>query len=76
MNFRKMSDEDLGIWQQAAAFYAFWGTPGGHRLAAEIGRRAEIRMERGEFGGSHPASWYDPRPIVNDMDEDSHSEWE
>lgn len=31
-------------------------------VVAEQSRRAEIRIERNEFGGSHAASWYESRP--------------
>lgn len=34
------------------------------KVNREIGRRAEIRIERHEFSGSHPGSWYDSRPLV------------
>lgn len=31
-------------------------------VAAEVRRRAEIRLERGEYG-QHDAAWYEPRPL-------------
>jgi hypothetical protein len=33
----------------------------------EVSRRAEIRIMRAEFGGSHDAAWYEPRPQVQPM---------
>jgi len=39
-------------------------------LQAEISRRATIRLERGECGEMHDASWYEPRPLLTDEDLD------
>jgi predicted alpha/beta-hydrolase family hydrolase len=33
----------------------------------EMARRAEIRIMRAEFGGSHEAAWYEPRPQIQPM---------
>lgn len=33
------------------------------QVEAERTRRAEIRLERGEFGGSHVAAWYEARVL-------------
>ena len=34
------------------------------KVNREIGRRAEIRIERNEFGTTHSGPWYDSRPIA------------
>jgi hypothetical protein len=35
------------------------------KVKAEIARRAEIRLERGEYG-TFSADWYDSRPLADD----------
>ena len=56
---RDLPDEDLEAL--AAILSPFADTPGQRIVTTELARRAEIRMERQEYGEMHDASWYRSR---------------
>lgn len=62
-DLRQMDDEgldELATMLQDFGSYG-WTSALGQRLQAEQARRAEIRMERGEYGEAHDAWWYNSR---------------
>lgn len=62
-------DSALAIAQSATGLLDGWAA----KVTAEIQRRAEIRINRGEFGGQHDAEWYESRPIPDPADDEPHA---
>jgi hypothetical protein len=65
-NPRTLDDEALDLlYKSLGRVHPLVVVPDGlpEATRAEVARRAEIRIERGEYGDQHDAAWYEPRPL-------------